>query len=601
MDCQQPGVSRGTVESTPARIRISRRAALQVAITGLGATLLAACGSATPTASSPAASAAPASPSAASTSPVSPAASAVSTSHPATAASVPGAPALPTHVPITAGPAPDLPGSADGNVDPVFYAYPKNPFKSLAKTPGDGSDITMMSWSFGAPPTPVGSNVSWQAINKEVGANLKVQLVAFADYYTTKLTTTIAGGSLPDMLSIINDPTIVLLPEFFEKECVDLTPYVSGDAIKDYPNLAAIPTRPWKTTIYDGKIFGVPQPLRPYFWWFWVHQELLDQAGLSQPKNAADLKKQLQQFTKPQQNIWGIGAEGGPQYAFDVVNGLFPSIFKAPNNWAVDATGKFTAAQETEQFKASVAYALELNKAGVFDPDGPGWNTLSARDAFAARKVAYRYDGLDANYWLAGPKLQPPANVKVVLPFSNDGSTPDYFFGRPNFGFMVIRKGTSDARVKMLLRVLDYLAAPFGSEEYLLLHYGSKGVDYNMDGKGNPVSTNAGKNDIIPWNTIVGPAPVLYSPLSTKVPADYQAAEKVLFAHGVEDASVGLYSRTLATKNTILTQSFGDGLNAIIKGQKPMSTYDGLVKAWLAAGGAQAKIEFQQGYAAAHH
>jgi putative aldouronate transport system substrate-binding protein len=605
---------------------ISRRRALQLmALSAIGA-VMASCGGAATASLSPSTAAAPSSAAPATAAPVSaaPSSGAASAAAPkpsaSTASSLAASPAasasaaasggtstatkaggvtLPTHIAIQ-GPQPDVPGSADGNIDPVYKVYPKTTFKSVKQTPGDGTDVSIMSWSGGAPPAPIDQNAAWRAISKDANVNFKLTFVPFADYYTAKLATTIAGGDLPDMLSIINDPTIVLLPEFFDQKCTDLTPYLSGDAVKDYPNLAALPTRPWTTTVFNGKIYGVPQPLRPFFWWHWVHQELLDQTGLQQPNDAQDWKKQLQQLTNPQKKTWGTGVEGGPQYAFGVVNGLMTSIFKAPNNWSVDpATGKFTAAQETDQFKAAVAFTQELYKAGVFDPDGTGWNTLSARDAFIARTLAYRFDGLDANYYLQGPKLDPPANVQVVQPFSNDGSKPVYYFGRPNFGFMVIKKGTSDARVKMLLRVLDYLAAPFGSDEYTLIHYGVKDVDYKLDDKGNPQATDKGRADVVPFNTIVGPTPILYTPLSADKQVQYQTSEKALYAAGLEDASVGLYSRTYATKNTLMVRNFGDGLNAIIQGQRPLADYDQLVKDWLAGGGSQAKTEYQQANAAA--
>ena len=68
-------------------------------------------------------------------------------------------------------------------------------------------------------------------------------MTPFADYFGTKLQVTIAGGELPDLFFIIADPGITLVPEFFNAKVADLTPHLSGDAVKDYPNLAAIPTR----------------------------------------------------------------------------------------------------------------------------------------------------------------------------------------------------------------------------------------------------------------------------------------------------------------------------------------------------------------------
>ena len=48
--------------------------------------------------------------------------------------------------------------------------------------------------------------------------------------------------------------------EFLDSQCADLTPYLSGDAVKEYPNLAAIPTFAWKNSgcAYNGKIYMWP-------------------------------------------------------------------------------------------------------------------------------------------------------------------------------------------------------------------------------------------------------------------------------------------------------------------------------------------------------
>jgi putative aldouronate transport system substrate-binding protein len=507
---------------------------------------------------------------------------------------------LPTYTPYT-GAKPDSAGSADGMIDNGYKAYPATRSKSVQSTPGDGSDINIMTYSGGAVPAAMDQNAGWQEVNRQVGSTLKVNITPFADYFATKLPVTIAGGELPDLFFIIADPGITLIPEFFNARVADLTPFLSGDAVKEYPNLAAIPTRAWKSTVYDAKIYGVPVPLRPYFWWFWVHQELLDQAGLKQPTTADELKQQLVQFTQPQQGVWGQGVEAGPIYAYGLWMGLFTSIFGAPNNWAVDSGGKFTATFETDQYKAATSYVKDLYAAGIFHPDSSGYNTISARDAFQARKFAYRYDGLEMYGWRQPPvQLTPPPNIQLVKPFGANGGAGSYWYGRPNFGYVVMPKTLSQDRVKMLLRVLNYLAAPFGTEEDLLLRFGVKGSEWTEDSPAGPVFTDKGKADFMPWRNIVAPAPVAYLPVvAAEFPNLLQDWEKQLAAVGVEDASVGLVSRTYAQKGATANRTLGDGLNDIVTGRRPFGDYDGLVKDWLDAVGTTAKAEYQQAYTAA--
>jgi putative aldouronate transport system substrate-binding protein len=500
-----------------------------------------------------------------------------------------------------AGGKPDSPASADGMIDAGYKAYPATRPKSVPNPPGDGSDISIMTYTAGALPSALDQNPGWQEVNRQVGANLKVNMTPFADYFGSELQTTIAGGELPDMFFIIADPGITLIPEFFNAKVADLTPFLSGEAVKDYPNLAAIPTRAWKTTVYDSKLYGVPVPLRPYFWWYWVHQELLDEAGMKQPTSAAELKQQLQAMTKPQQNQWGQGVEAGPIYAYGLWMGLFTSIFGAPNNWAVDNNGKFTATFETEQYKAATGYVRDLYAAGIFHPDSTGYNTISARDAFQARKFAFRYDGLEMYGWRKPPvPLTPAPNIQLVKPFGANGGSASYWFGRPNFGFVVMPKSLSQDRIKMLLRVLNFLAAPFGTEEDLLLRFGVKDVEWVADPNGNPQFNDKGQADFMPWRNIVAPAPVAFVPGNApEFPALLQEWEKQLAPVGVEDGSVGLVSRTYAQKGATANRTLGDGLTDIVTGRRPFSDYDSLVQDWLGAVGNMAKAEYAQAFAAA--
>ncbi len=41
-------------------------------------------------------------------------------------------------------------------------------------------------------------------------------------------------------------------------QLADLTPYLSGDNIKKYPNLAAIPTGAWQAGAWGDKLYGIP-------------------------------------------------------------------------------------------------------------------------------------------------------------------------------------------------------------------------------------------------------------------------------------------------------------------------------------------------------
>ena len=152
-----------------------RRVLTMLGVGSVGIPLLAACStpapSPSPTVAAPAAAptSAPVATAtvAAAAKPTTPPAAAASTSAPTAsgAATVVTAPAqgkvvvggvkLPTYVPY-AGARPDAPGSPDGMIDAGYKAYPAHRPKSVQTTPGDGSDINIMTYTTGADPDGAG-------------------------------------------------------------------------------------------------------------------------------------------------------------------------------------------------------------------------------------------------------------------------------------------------------------------------------------------------------------------------------------------------------------------------------------------------------------
>jgi putative aldouronate transport system substrate-binding protein len=507
--------------------------------------------------------------------------------------------AMPTYVPVQAV-APDIAGSAEG-LDAGYYSYPANPVPTVPTPPGRGGDISMLTWNIGSPVTPMEQNPAWQQLNTLVGATLKPVIVPFADYQT-RLPTIIAGNDLPDMLFLTYNAQVQQLADFLKLKCADLTQYLSGDAIKDYPNLAGLPPASWKGSIFNGGIYGVPIAYPVLLWNLWVHQDLLDQAGVNQPNTADEFKHVLQAVTRPQDNIYGIAAEAGVAFNVASGTGLHPQIFGAPNNWRVDSNGKFTREVETDEFKAAIDYAIDLFKAGVYSPSSLNYNNVSAKNDFAARKYAFRHDGWSASlqWWDQGAKLDPPSKIRIAHPFSHDGTTPPvYHLGPGYFGTVAIRQTDPD-RIKELLRVLNFFAAPFGSTEHLAINFGVEGTDFTRDASGNPTLTDQGKNDVnAMWTYVSRPTPVMYDPASKEYVTVLQADEKPMLAAGIHDPSLGLYSDTSSNKTGVLNKTLYDSIEDIVAGRRPRTDYDGLVSDWRNNGGDKMRTEFEQAYAAA--
>jgi putative aldouronate transport system substrate-binding protein len=170
------------------------------------------------------------------------------------------------------------------------------------------------------------------------------------------------------------------LPQFLQNKCADLTPYLAGDAIKDYPNLAAIPTFAWKNSgsAFRGHVYMLPLERYVAGRAFFKNTTYYDaEIGKDYvPKNAEDLKKVLQQLNRPQEDRYATAAYQGT--GFHIL--LYAAMFGAPNNWSSDAFGKLVKDYETPQFKDAVAYVADLARSGLFHP-----KTLNYADINAAR------------------------------------------------------------------------------------------------------------------------------------------------------------------------------------------------------------------------
>ncbi|MBV9171027.1 MAG: extracellular solute-binding protein [Chloroflexi bacterium] len=510
---------------------------------------------------------------------------------------------LPAYVPVQGGPKPDLPPRADG-VDAGFFAFPQTPFHSVQarEKPGNGDAVTLMTNLIQGSIVPLEQNSAWQAVNQDMGLTVRQRLYGSADY-RNGLSTTIAGGDLPD--TIYNPPQkfIPNLPAFLQTQCGDLTAYLGGDAVKAYPNLANIPTPCWAETVVNGAIYGVPVPRAPFLNAFLVRQDLVDQAQLTQPTSADEFKKFLVALTNAQQNRFGLAAANtGTSFGLGSQSPLL-MIFGAPNNWRLDSAGQLIKDYETEEFKAAVAFARELWSLGVWHPDTRTLNgtTLSTALRGGQAVVASHSFGALIAQWPLLATENPAARLRVIHPFSADGKTkPIYHTGPSNFGISYLKKA-SDERVKLVLRALNYIASPFGSQEWVLLNYGVEGVHFTRDAQGVPSLTDKGKAEVLStWKYITNNPQVLYdSHRSVDYATDIQTDEKAMADVAITDPTLGYYSATYAGQQVLLDQAIGDGIADIVVGRAQLGDLDGLISDWRKNGGDKARAEYQQALGAA--
>jgi putative aldouronate transport system substrate-binding protein len=314
------------------------------------------------------------------------------------------------------------------------------------------------------------------------------------------------------------------------------------------------------------------------------------------PTDFDDFKRLLQQLNRPGDGRYAIGAYQGAVFNVD----YYAAALGAPNNWMVDSGGKFVKSWETQQYRDAAAYARDLAAAGFYHPNTLTNSTFQngQNDLVAGRTAIYilTFGNPWVDTWRKGLMLQKPVDVLMVPPFpAHAGGKPSHFF-QIGFQSATAMKRAEPERIKELLRILNFLAAPFGSAEDLLLTAGVKDTDYKLDSDGNPILTDHGNLDAtnVPWKYIVQRPQVIYYPDIPRAAKIMYDAEQLLLPIGISDPSLGLYSPTAASKGVPADKAFNDGLTEIIAGKRPLSDYDQLINDWQTGAGNQIRTELMQ-------
>jgi putative aldouronate transport system substrate-binding protein len=524
---------------------------------------------------------------------------------PGAAASGGGPVKLPTYVPFQ-GPKPDLPGNEQG-LDPAFFKFPTDLVQTVTTPPGDGSTVNALVYLTLAPPPPMEQNAAWQAVNKALNVTLQMDQISAADY-PAKVNTVIAGNDLPDFIynPTVNVPWGVIagLPQFIQAKCQDLTQYLSGDAIKDYPNLGHYNSYTWRSGVINNKLYAIPIQRPPIGTVMMYRQDLLEAAGIQMdkaPKNADDFKRILQAVTKPDQNQWGIAA-GQTSYFSLTPNSAYSAIFRVPNNWKMDASGKLIKDIETDEFKAAVGFSRDLWQAGLWHPNTPQYGGAFNDDFMAGRFVfAPGVWGQFVQLWDIEAVRLPAAKLYPMHPFAADGGKPYYQAGSGQFGVAYMKQQSSPDRIKMLLRVANFFAAPFGSTEWLLNYFGVKDTDFKFNPDGAPVLTDQGRTELTAvWRYISSPAYALFSANRSQDFAQrtHEVEQAMIDVMDI-DPTLGLYSATAAAQGQLASDAFYSGVSDIIQGRRPIGDLDSLVSDWKSKVGDKMRGEFQDAIAAA--
>ncbi|MER5950681.1 extracellular solute-binding protein [Streptomyces sp. NPDC001904] len=501
--------------------------------------------------------------------------------------------AWPTYTPAK-GATPDLAATAEG-VQAGFTRYPSDLVKAVAEKPGTGKQkIRVMTITYGTPPKPAAQNKYWAAVNEALGVEIEFVVVADADY-RSKMATVFAGDDIPDVINLGGGYVLPRQAQFMKTRCADLTEYLSGDAIAKYPNLAGIPTYAWEGMgRVSGRIYGVPVERPKPQDTLYFNRGAFTKAGYKPGMTSDDFAAMAKEATSGKK--WALGGSATSFFGYKTQ----ANWFGAPNEFAIEG-GKAVHWGATDEFRATLEYLSKLRAQGSYYPEATSVSQVDLKTQFWNGSVLSMTDGFLA-YPGAAQGIKDAFDLDALVPYTVDGATTRYQQSQGLFGTTVIKKAAKD-RVELILRVLDYLAAPFGTEEYELTHFGLEGTHFKRDGDNNPIATELGlveSKTNVPFMYLSDAPQVLYAPGSPDVVKRLHAWQREVVPLMQPNIRFGLQSDTYNKQGTALQQLFDDGVTAIVSGRKKLSDWDAVYAKWQAQGGKKVLEEFGAEYAAAH-
>ena len=133
-------------------------------------------------------------------------------------------------------------------------------------------------------------------------------------------------------------------------------------------------------------------------------------------------------------------------------------------------------------------------------------------------------------------------------------------------------KQANPDRIRELLRIMDWLAAPFGTQEDMLLTFGLPDADYTLDAEGQPKPTPAGTTNAayVPWRYMSQFPYVEYQADLPNYAATMFEAETIQVNAGVLDPTLGYYSPTNFSRGRLAETNFRQAAVDMVVGRRPL-------------------------------
>jgi putative aldouronate transport system substrate-binding protein len=485
-------------------------------------------------------------------------------------------------------------GSVAGS-SPAYLSYPSDLVRTVSAIPGSGGSYTAITPLWGT--IPSSGNPFDQAVNQALGATVSVS-PANGNNYSTVLPQLFSGNKLPDWIQV---PTFWAPPLNFGQAAADrladLTPYLAGDKIGQYPNLAAIFSSGWEAGVWDDKLYGFPSYTATfnYGYQLYYRADLLDKLGIGTPavKSINDLWDLAMEVNDPKAKRWALG---------DIFGYLYQPFNYAL--WMLDDKGNLITQYESEGIIEAMNWMAKAIKAGLVHPDQVAGNYGNGITEFYAGQMAIVSDGSGA--WNAADAQKGQASNKGYTRASFDffaatgGGEPKMPLEAATAWTSYLNKSLSAKQIEECLRIANYLAAPFGSIEYNLLNYGVEGVDYTTTGTGPQLTakgTQYAGSAVSTYNFLVSPNNTVYNagyPAVTKASASWAQRNA---GHGYQPLFYELnvtVPNSLSSANAFTPFTQTDSIMyEVVRGRSSIADYNSTLATWKRNGGNKLKSFYE--------
>ncbi|MFF5506403.1 extracellular solute-binding protein [Streptomyces roseolus] len=483
---------------------------------------------------------------------------------------------LPAYVASTVA-KPDIPsknGSSAGYTSKVDLATLAS---SVPTRLGTGAPVEVMAPLWGTPPKP--DCAYYTALDAAAGTRITWQNQD-GNTYGEKLGAVLASSSIPDVVVVPSWELVGKISTAVTAKFMDLGPYLAGDKVKKYPNLAAIPSDSWRMSIFGGALRGIPMPaaavpnIVPFY-----RKDVFDKKGYTVPASADEFLGWAKEATSAKAKVWACG---DMRWTAAGVFGVRPA---GSLGWNIGDDGRLTYRIEHPEYLEHLEWVRKLFAAGVVHPDDKA-NTGNPSQRFASGQILVYNDDMSSWYGKTAEQARsnPDFEISGMDYFGADGGSPTLYGGQPAGIWSMIRKGASKETVENALAAANFAAAPYGTKERMFVDYGVEGTHYTVE-NGAPVKNDRGVQEVNnAWVLLAAPAPYTAHPDLpdiTRMQVEWQQRQGAF----VKRTSTYGMNIVEPTRYATLSSQFEQLEIDFVRGNKKLSDIQQAISTWKSSGG----------------